>query len=591
MVQWNLFPGKSRKTKRHLGEAIWSLAFLLVIAQQPACSRSGSEHALSDPELIENSEIYLGDSLYKITASDAENESERTSDSDRIHSLEAPSKSDPRPAPPPVDVDYILTKSKDIEVGVSTDIPNSRTQNEAKLFVPASITKVFTTAVALKSLGPHFRFKSTLSFSQEGFVARDLVIESDGDPTVGIEALTAGAPKRMSEMASALAEKGVREIRGAITLLSSFPQLDAVRYAAGIPESDMRECYGSLASSFNFNGNCAAVRIHPKTGFRWQSLGIEERIIGELSTSTGDRNSLAIDVLLSPMRALQGFRLRGIYNSQGPRVIQWKLPIGNAAGWYGQELLNALRSRQIKINGEISVALTGSVPSSISTQRDERARTLKLVSQPGRTQLIFWSSELTSLVEATNKPSDNFLADSLFKAAGVRNSSGVLPMADNAGDALELGQKKLAGEINDWLRKSGQSKIAEELTFFDGAGLSLDSRVSPRAFMAILRLLPEESFFPALWNSLPTAGEEGTLSGRMGNTLVAGRVRAKTGTLTGSYQLAGYIPKQVGARIEFIPFVILTATSARNRDKARRFQDALVVKMAEIIGRRDITNR
>jgi D-alanyl-D-alanine carboxypeptidase/D-alanyl-D-alanine-endopeptidase (penicillin-binding protein 4) len=569
--------------------------FVGVIALQVGCSQGTSSTPLADPELVENSQVYIGDDLYHLAAASPEQENSPQSEGvpsshdfavgshTPVHGANQAVKPTPRPTPRPVDVDFVLTKAKDISVGVSADVPQARVQNESKPFIPASITKVLTTSAALKSLGTNFRFKTTISFSQEGSVAKDLMIEADGDPTVEMEAYSAGAPKRMSEMATALKAKGIGEVRGPVTLVSTYPQLDEIRYAPGIPDVDMRECYGSLASSFNYQGNCAVARIHPKTGFRWESAGIGERILGELDTTAGERNSLSIDVLLNPARVLGGFRLRGTYSAQGPRVIHWKLPIGNAAGWYGHEFVKSLRSKQVKLATDTTVVFAGS--------KEDRLKALNTKLQLGRVQLVFESADLAALTEAINKPSDNFLADAVLKAVGVRMVSNAVSSNLGASDALELGRIKLSETNAQWLAKDGQMNLKDELRFLDGAGLSTESRATPRAFMAVLRQLPQESFFPALWDSLPAAGEDGTLAGRMERTLVAGRVRAKTGTLTGSYQLAGYIPKQVGARVEYIPFVILTSTSARNREKVRRFQDALVVKMAEAIGRRELANR
>ncbi len=581
-------------------------ALLVVAGAQWGCAQDGGGNPLADRDLRENSQIYIGDANYRLTAVKTEQASEASSPGESTSkagddqgspsaaaqgasgggatraaggaSTPVVKKPTPRPTPRPIDVDYILTKAKDISVGVSADIPKARVQNESKPFIPASITKVLTTAVALKQLGPSFRFKTTVSYAQEGSVAKDIVIVADGDPTVEIDSYSAGSPRRMTEMAIALKEKGISEVRGPVTLLSAHPQLDDVRYAVGIPNIDMRECYGSLASSFNYHWNCANARIHPKSGFRWESTGIESLLAGTLDTTVGEKNSLTIDVLLTPDRVLEGFRLRGSYNAKSPRVINWKLPIGNTAGWYGQEFYQALKAKQVKVPSDAVVRFAKS-----ETERREAAA---LVSQGSRTQLSFESADLAALSEATNKPSDNFLADAILKAVGLRASS-----KSAHGDALAMGQAKMSEVIAEWLAKDGQAQLKDEMRFHEGAGLSSENSATPRAFMAVLRQLPGETFFPALWDSLPSAGEDGTLAGRMGKTLVEGRVRGKTGTLTGSYQLVGYIPKQAGARVEYVPFVILTSTSAKNRDKVRKFQDALVVKMAETIGRRELADR
>ena len=51
--------------------------------------------------------------------------------------------------------------------------------------------------------------------------------------------------------------------------------------------------------------------------------------------------------------------------------------------------------------------------------------------------------------------------------------------------------------------------------------------------------------------SLAVAGKTGTLSDRMRRTTAKGRCRAKTGTLNGVSNLAGYCTSRAGARVAF----------------------------------------
>src|SRR5258708_27768940 len=61
-------------------------------------------------------------------------------------------------------------------------------RNQDRLFVPASNTKLFTTALALMRLGPNHRFKTVVTADHapdmEGVVAGDLVLVGGGDPSL-----------------------------------------------------------------------------------------------------------------------------------------------------------------------------------------------------------------------------------------------------------------------------------------------------------------------------------------------------------------------------------------------------------------------
>src|SRR3974390_1594491 len=60
--------------------------------------------------------------------------------------------------------------------------------NADKLFTPASITKLFTTAAALAVIGPDYKFRTTLettgSLDRYGRLSGDVVLVGRGDPNL-----------------------------------------------------------------------------------------------------------------------------------------------------------------------------------------------------------------------------------------------------------------------------------------------------------------------------------------------------------------------------------------------------------------------
>jgi D-alanyl-D-alanine carboxypeptidase/D-alanyl-D-alanine-endopeptidase (penicillin-binding protein 4) len=243
------------------------------------------------------------------------------------------------------------------------------------------------------------------------------------------------------------------------------------------------------------------------------------------------------------------------------------LPIGDASAWYAEQLVSALRAEKIQVRGEQVVARP------TSQQREEALR----ISQNRSAQrFAIESADLAEIVEAINKPSDNFLAVIVFLRTAAK------PPATH--ESLRTQAEQMTREhVREWMKREGHEAWADELRFIDGSGLSTFNRATPRAFLALLRQLTREPTFPALWDSLPVAGEEGTLEGRMRGTSAEGRVRAKTGTLSGSYQLVGYVPRVRSGQTEYVPFVILTSTTPRHRSRVRAFQDAIVARLAEMV--------
>jgi len=82
----------------------------------------------------------------------------------------------------------------------------------------------------------------------------------------------------------------------------------------------------------------------------------------------------------------------------------------------------------------------------------------------------------------------------------------------------------------------------------DGSGLSNQGRLTCRTLTELLSL-PEAG--PALRDGLAVAGETGTLAERWRGTQVAGRLRAKTGSLRNVTALAGEVEPLAGGRVTF----------------------------------------
>lgn len=75
----------------------------------------------------------------------------------------------------------------------------------------------------------------------------------------------------------------------------------------------------------------------------------------------------------------------------------------------------------------------------------------------------------------------------------------------------------------------------------DGSGLSRQNTATPDAIIDTLKAMKKARGSDIFYSSLPVAGVSGTLRNRFRNTSVQGKVRAKTGTLTGVRALSGYL--------------------------------------------------
>jgi D-alanyl-D-alanine carboxypeptidase/D-alanyl-D-alanine-endopeptidase (penicillin-binding protein 4) len=90
------------------------------------------------------------------------------------------------------------------------------------------------------------------------------------------------------------------------------------------------------------------------------------------------------------------------------------------------------------------------------------------------------------------------------------------------------------------------------MALHDGSGLSRLNLVTPEATAGLLISLSESSSSQVFRESLPIAGEDGTLAGRL--KTIAGRAFSKTGSLIYDNSLSGYVITSKGETLAFSIF-------------------------------------
>jgi D-alanyl-D-alanine carboxypeptidase/D-alanyl-D-alanine-endopeptidase (penicillin-binding protein 4) len=141
----------------------------------------------------------------------------------------------------------------------------------------------------------------------------------------------------------------------------------------------------------------------------------------------------------------------------------------------------------------------------------------------------------------------------------------VLEASDNEGAEVLLRQVAIA-QGEDASFSGGASAVREVLqelgvrlaglTAYDGSGLSREDRINPATLVDVLAhsLDPARPELAGVAAGLPVAGFSGSLGGDRfseGADAGLGRVRAKTGTLTGVHGLAGVTAGRDGSVMLF----------------------------------------
>src|SRR5207248_7006329 len=146
------------------------------------------------------------------------------------------------------------------------------------------------------------------------------------------------------------------------------------------------------------------------------------------------------------------------------------------------------------------------------------------------------SAPLIEDLRVTAKVSQNLHAELLLRAVGrARQGAGT----------FEAGLE----ELRAFLKEVGVTP--GEFQASDASGLSRLNLVTPAAVIKLLEFMyrsPHRKDWIAL---LPIGGEDGTLRLRMHDSAAAGRIHAKTGTLTHVTSLSGYAERKDGSLLAF----------------------------------------
>jgi D-alanyl-D-alanine carboxypeptidase/D-alanyl-D-alanine-endopeptidase (penicillin-binding protein 4) len=144
------------------------------------------------------------------------------------------------------------------------------------------------------------------------------------------------------------------------------------------------------------------------------------------------------------------------------------------------------------------------------------------------------SPPLSTLVRLMDVPSDDLIADMLAKQLGARLlGAGTL----NAG----------ATEI----RQAIGTDYDLHPVIFDGSGLDRADRTTPTEVVDLLHKVWLTPTGNILYASLPVVGEQGTVQAMALHSWAQGHCVAKTGTLNGVTNLAGYCSARSGQRVAF----------------------------------------
>lgn len=426
--------------------------------------------------------------------------------------------------------------------------------NADQRFIPASNTKMFTTAAAYALLWnmdkPDVMAGTQVALVQgKGRQGPDAVLIGRGD------ARMSSAPdcevNCLAQLADAVAAKTDR-VHDVVGDDSHWPDQ---RWVPGMSWNNIGTDSGTAVSALNLDDNELLIRVTPTAEGKPPFLEIGDyfEVVNEAVTApAGSKTALFVE------RPVNGNRLR-VYGSIAADSKGWSDRIGiddpaHYTAWVFRKMLIA---RGVKVTGKVRVVhrapdeLDRAVPDmALARAADDREGVIMSLTPP----------PLAEDVVRINKDSQNVHAQVLFRRLGELEGSGSEEWAAQA--------------LNGLFEKAGIPRSGYD--FSDGSGMSTYNRISPRAAVLLLRWIDTQPWGATWYASLPVAGKDGTLRRRFTGTPLEGKLFAKTGTLNATNTLSGTFTTRSGKRFTFA----FLANDVPNGTSVLWLMEAVLVRIA-----------
>jgi D-alanyl-D-alanine carboxypeptidase/D-alanyl-D-alanine-endopeptidase (penicillin-binding protein 4) len=394
-------------------------------------------------------------------------------------------------------------------------------QDANKEFAPASNFKLLDAATALAYLGPGFRFDTTLLARGSvagGTLDGDLILFGGGDPLL--------MRADLARAASSVKAAGIARIAGAVIVDDSL--FDEQRYGGGWAWDDFPYYYQPPIQALSVDEGLAMVTVAPGPKQGGPVLATLEPNGSAMSLTSSESITTApgglndVDCFRSP--GSTQIRIVGHYPADAKKTT-FGCAVDDASAYAAGTFVQLLSDAGVAVGKSALGPLPPSSPRDI-----EIATPVAPLAGPAYVSAReLWTHEsepLTGIIARMMPPSDNFIAEHLFKMLPVK-ALGQRGTFDG-GAAVE--RKFIAGLGLD----------PNSLESGDGSGLSQGDRITPHDLATVLEWETRSRTGHAFINALALAGVNGTVRHHLHGSDAVGRVRAKDGYIWHVSTFSGY---------------------------------------------------
>ena len=402
--------------------------------------------------------------------------------------------------------------------------------NGNQFLIPASNTKLLTTAAVLLKLGENYQIKTPIYYQGNNTKLSRLSLIGKGDPSLTID--------QLKTVANTLKMQGVKQIETLILEDNTLPQ----NYLKPTWEwEDIHFDYAPAINQLILNQNAVNLILSPQrigqplkvvwsdaiAGKQWQVINQTRTVAGNPSQAISIKGILGKSVLV-----LEG----ELSILSEPDVTA--IAILDPARYFAESFQQVLTEVGIQVN-QLEIVNNSSF--------NPQDKLLLEISSP----------TIPELITETNQQSHNLYAEALLNLIQEKPD-----YKDNLKNILQ----PLGLDPNSYVLK-------------DGSGLSRQNLVSPEIFVQLLTAMAQSPHAESYQKSLAIAAEKGTLSNRFQDTAVAGKLQGKTGTLSGSSALSGYLDNP---NFEPLVFSILVNNSEQSSPVLRKAIDSIIILLSQL---------
>ncbi len=431
-----------------------------------------------------------------------------------------------------------LPNLKHASIGIKVaEVSSGRTiyaYNEQLSLCPASCLKLVSSAAVLELLGPDYTYKTILftngTIDAQGILQGNIYIKGVGDPTLGSEFIDNNPRAFLEQWAADIRKAGIKSINGKIIALDGLFGYEGVSsrwlwadignyYAPGIYGISVFDNMYRLNLKSGVAGTCPEI-------LSWEPSSVELKFENNLKAAVDNTDSAYIyGQPFDPSRRIFGT----IPQNKSTFTIKGDIP--DPGLFLASCFAETLKKGEMPASKGFSTAR-------MEKPNPEEKRVLAQTISP----------DLKKIIQVINFKSNNHYAEHLFRKIGGEN------------------------KIREFWKSKGLD--VDALFMYDGSGLSPSDGVSVDFLTDLLVYMSSKSKYAQIfYQSLPSAGKEGTVAGFLKGTSLEGTSRIKSGSMDGVYSYSGYVDKN-GKRYAFS--IIVNKFNGTRQDVRRQIEKLLI---------------